>query len=293
MTEVYQPVIVLYLLEQDGAATKAELAGVLSGYDEAVQEYYERIVMRWPKITLTKHDVVTYERKQKRFYLNFKLDDPVLVNKAKKICEEKIRDWIEKRAGKSSQGRLDASKRYRVLKAAKGKCELCGISAKISPIDVDHIVPRAKADKRGYVVKDGVRMHIDDERNLQALCFRCNRAKRDTDATDFRLPDKKLVRDRIPEIINKSGRTAIVKQLGKKQLKSQLLEKLTEEHSELLAKTNLEEIVDMVEVLLSLGKQLGFSEDEIVDALHQKRQERGAFDQGLFLVDILSADHGS
>ena len=50
-----------------------------------------------------------------------------------------------------------------------------------------------------------------------------------------------------------------------------------------------EEIVDMVEVLLSLGKELGFTEGDIIDTVHQKRQERGAFDQGLFLVDILPA----
>jgi hypothetical protein len=38
---------------------------------------------------------------------------------------------------------------------------------------VDHIVPRNQGGS-------------DDLSNLQALCFRCNAAKRDTDSTDFR-----------------------------------------------------------------------------------------------------------
>ncbi len=53
MTDLYQPAIILHLLEHKGTATKTELARTLSGYDRTVQEYFERIVMRWPKITLT------------------------------------------------------------------------------------------------------------------------------------------------------------------------------------------------------------------------------------------------
>lgn len=54
MTDVYQPVIIKELLLRDGRRTKAELASSLAAQDLAVQEYFERIVMRWPKITLTR-----------------------------------------------------------------------------------------------------------------------------------------------------------------------------------------------------------------------------------------------
>ncbi len=50
MTDVYQPVIIKELLLNDGTCTKAELATALAGHDFTVQEYYERIVMRWPKL---------------------------------------------------------------------------------------------------------------------------------------------------------------------------------------------------------------------------------------------------
>lgn len=288
MSEVYQPAIILYLLEQGGTAGKADLARVLSGYDEPVQEYYQRILMRWPKITLTKHQIVTYDRKSRTFSLNFGLEDVSLVDRAKAICEEKIREWIVRQAAKSDSPLVEASRRYCVLKAARGKCELCGISAKIAPIEVDHIVPRNKADKQGYILKDGVRMQVNDERNLQALCFRCNRAKRDQDTTDFRPSASKLVRDRIPEIIQGSGRIPVTRRIRDRELKEQLLEKLTEEHAELLADTGVEEVVDMIEVLLSISAALGHTEDETLQFLYEKRAENGSFSEGIVLMDIVT-----
>ena len=63
--------------------------------------------------------------------------------------------------------------RYEVLKRARFRCELCGVSADIRALEVDHIVPRNRGG-------------TDDPDNLQALCYSCNSMKRDRDATDFR-----------------------------------------------------------------------------------------------------------
>jgi diadenosine tetraphosphate (Ap4A) HIT family hydrolase len=60
-----------------------------------------------------------------------------------------------------------------VLTRAKGRCECCGAHEHQRALEVDHIVPRNHGGS-------------DDLSNLQALCFRCNAAKRDTDTTDFR-----------------------------------------------------------------------------------------------------------
>lgn len=40
---------------------------------------------------------------------------------------------------------------------------------------------------------DGTRVPADDIRNLQALCSRCNRGKRDTSSYDFRPSRERLV----------------------------------------------------------------------------------------------------
>jgi diadenosine tetraphosphate (Ap4A) HIT family hydrolase len=65
------------------------------------------------------------------------------------------------------------SLRFRVLKDSGGRCALCGASKHETSLDVDHIIPRSKRGKTEY-------------ENLQVLCAKCNRSKRDQDSTDFR-----------------------------------------------------------------------------------------------------------
>jgi diadenosine tetraphosphate (Ap4A) HIT family hydrolase len=95
------------------------------------------------------------------------------------ICNEKIREYIEGYKGIIGDYRYNpedlssSSIRYLVLKLANGRCALCGASVKDTPLDIDHIIPRNQGG-------------TNDLSNLQALCFRCNRAKRDRDAQDFR-----------------------------------------------------------------------------------------------------------
>jgi diadenosine tetraphosphate (Ap4A) HIT family hydrolase len=97
----------------------------------------------------------------------------------KKICEEKIQEYIASRGLSIWDYRLlddnpvPDSLRFRVLKEAKGRCSLCGSTKDERPLDVDHIIPRSRHGKTEYS-------------NLQALCSKCNRSKRDEDSTDFR-----------------------------------------------------------------------------------------------------------
>ena len=69
MQEVYQPAIVKALLKNGGKCTKDELASEISRYDQAAREYYAKIVMRYPKKTLTKHGVVSYDKPSQTFAL--------------------------------------------------------------------------------------------------------------------------------------------------------------------------------------------------------------------------------
>lgn len=168
MTDLYQPVIIRELLLHEGIRTKSELAAILASYDTSVQEYYEKIVMRWPKITLTKHGIVDYERKGSVFRLSVCPDNPAEKQEAVQLCEEKIAAWLNKKSSADTTVKANASIRYAVLKEARGKCQLCGIPAEVRPIDIDHIVPRAKADKNGKVRLNGRLVPLDDPQNLQA-----------------------------------------------------------------------------------------------------------------------------
>jgi len=95
------------------------------------------------------------------------------------LCNNKISEYIQKYKGLIGDYRYNpedlssSSVRYLVLKLAHGKCALCGATIKDTPIDIDHIIPRNHGG-------------TNELSNLQALCFRCNRAKRDRDNIDFR-----------------------------------------------------------------------------------------------------------
>jgi predicted house-cleaning noncanonical NTP pyrophosphatase (MazG superfamily) len=96
----------------------------------------------------------------------------------------------------------------------------------------------------------------------------------------------KLVRDQIPAQITADGRTPVVKHMHGEALQQKLIEKLTEEHIELLEHTNLEEIGDMIEVLLALAAELGHDEAAVMEQVHNKRSERGGFGEGTYLTNI-------
>lgn len=68
--------------------------------------------------------------------------------------------------------------------------------------------------------------------------------------------DGKLVRDKIPEIIENSGKEPIIRVLEDTEYKEELLKKLYEEYNEVIeAKTKeetLEECSDVLEVLIAL-----------------------------------------
>jgi diadenosine tetraphosphate (Ap4A) HIT family hydrolase len=103
------------------------------------------------------------------------------------LCEQKLQEFVQKRGLGIWDYRLletdpiPDSIRYQVLKESGGRCALCGITKKESPIDVDHIIPRSRGGTH-------------NKSNLQALCIKCNRSKGNKDKTDFRndLPEGKI-----------------------------------------------------------------------------------------------------
>ena len=92
----------------------------------------------------------------------------------------------------------------------------------------------------------------------------------------------KLVRDRIPEIIEASGKNCEWEVLTQEEYLRYLDEKLWEELREYQADKSLEELADLLEVLMAVAEARGsFAK---VEAIRQaKREERGAFDKRIFL----------
>ena len=95
----------------------------------------------------------------------------------------------------------------------------------------------------------------------------------------------KLVRDRIPEIIESSGRPCRTHTVEGDELYAYLDRKLDEEVSEFRSDRNLEELADIMEVLFALAANLGHTEEELISLRDRKRDDRGGFSKGVILED--------
>ncbi|CEQ06451.1 phosphoribosyl-ATP pyrophosphohydrolase [Paeniclostridium sordellii] len=93
----------------------------------------------------------------------------------------------------------------------------------------------------------------------------------------------KLVRDRIPEIIESSGNKCEIEVISDEVALEYLYKKLNEEVGELLEDKNLDEIADCLEVLFAIGAKYGYSEDEVLGRRNEKKLERGGFKDNLVL----------
>lgn len=106
---------------------------------------------------------------------------------------------------------------------------------------------------------------------------------------DMQITHNKLVRDNIPEIIHQSGKLPVYHQLDDTSFLKALDQKITEEVQEYLIDKNLEEMADILEVLFSICKARGYTTEELLAKREQKAQERGGFDERIFLEYVEDA----
>jgi predicted house-cleaning noncanonical NTP pyrophosphatase (MazG superfamily) len=100
----------------------------------------------------------------------------------------------------------------------------------------------------------------------------------------------KLVRDRIPEIIGRSGRKAESKVLVAAEYQQCLDEKLTEELQEYLTSGNIEELADLQEVIYAIVEHRGMKLRDFEKVRLEKREERGGFTKRLFLLGVTEGE---
>lgn len=93
----------------------------------------------------------------------------------------------------------------------------------------------------------------------------------------------KLVRDKIPEIIEAAGKICVTHTLTNKEYIAALETKLNEEVAEYQADKNLEEMADVLEVLRALCVARGYTLDELEEMRVKKANDRGGFGNKIFL----------
>lgn len=94
----------------------------------------------------------------------------------------------------------------------------------------------------------------------------------------------KLVRDKIPAIIESKGKTPNTRILSDKEYAAELERKLDEEVGEFHKDKNLEELADILEVVYALTEHIGSTKEELFAANEKKRAERGGFSDRIFLT---------
>ncbi|MHA5218531.1 hypothetical protein [Dysosmobacter sp. Phy] len=97
----------------------------------------------------------------------------------------------------------------------------------------------------------------------------------------------KLVRDRIPEIIEADGKTCVCETLSDEDYLSLLDQKLNEELSEYQESKSLEELADLLEVIQAVVKARGWTVEGLERVRAEKATKRGGFEKKILLKEVL------
>lgn len=95
---------------------------------------------------------------------------------------------------------------------------------------------------------------------------------------------KKLIRDRIPEIIESKGGKAEIRVLTDEEYPIYLEAKLDEEVEEYHRDKTAEELADILEVVYALADSIGCSRGQLEEIYERKHDSRGGFEKKLFLI---------
>lgn len=96
----------------------------------------------------------------------------------------------------------------------------------------------------------------------------------------------KLVRDRIPEIIELSGKACSTEVLSDEDYLRMIDAKLDEELAEYHKDQSLEELADLIEVVYAAVKARGYTLDQLETTRAEKAAKRGAFENRIFLKEV-------
>lgn len=96
----------------------------------------------------------------------------------------------------------------------------------------------------------------------------------------------KLVRDRIPEIIEIDGKKCVCETLSDEDYISLLDQKLNEELAEYQESKSLEELADLLEVMQAVVKARGWTLKELEQVRADKAVKRGGFERKILLKEV-------
>ena len=96
----------------------------------------------------------------------------------------------------------------------------------------------------------------------------------------------KLVRDRIPEIIEADGKTCVCETFSDEDYLTLLDQKLNEELTEYQESKSLEELADLLEVMQAAVKARGWTLEDLERVRADKAAKRGGFEKKILLKEV-------
>ena len=100
----------------------------------------------------------------------------------------------------------------------------------------------------------------------------------------------KLVRDRIPEVIESTGKQFSTRILENEEYIKELKNKSFEELEEYINAENdndaIEELADLLEIIHALAECHGASIEKVEEVRQKKAEKRGGFKEKIFLIEV-------
>ena len=103
----------------------------------------------------------------------------------------------------------------------------------------------------------------------------------------------KLVRDRIPEIIEASGKTCKIEILSDEEYLRMVDAKLDEELAEYHKDQNIEELADLMEVIYAAAIARGCTLEQLEQIRAEKAAKRGGFQKRIFLKEVIGQEESN
>lgn len=100
----------------------------------------------------------------------------------------------------------------------------------------------------------------------------------------------KLVRDRIPEIIESSGKSCVTEILSDEDYLRMVDAKLDEELAEYHKDQNIEELADLVEVICAAAIARGYTMEQLEQVRAEKAAKRGGFAKKILLKEVIERE---
>ncbi|WP_421377998.1 phosphoribosyl-ATP pyrophosphohydrolase [Bacillus salacetis] len=100
----------------------------------------------------------------------------------------------------------------------------------------------------------------------------------------------KLVRDKIPEIIESNGKKFTTRILSNEEyiteLKNKSFEELEEYRNAITREEALEELADLMEIVHAFARSHGTNLEEVEEIRRNRAEDHGGFNEKIFLIDV-------